>query len=122
MPRILVVDDHHALRELLCHALSSAGYECAMAADGEAAMGLLRTGNIDAMLLDYDMPKMTGVELLAQIRADPVLQGLPVVGMSGYDLDPADARAFTSFLRKPLSPRDVLFLLAQVAPLEPRPS
>jgi CheY-like chemotaxis protein len=117
MPLILVVDDHEAFRELLRRALSHAGYDCAVAADGEEALEVLRNQSVDAVLLDYDMPKMTGVELLRQIRSDPMLSKLPVVGMSGHELDPAEARSFTSFLRKPLSPRDVLFLLAQVAPL-----
>lgn len=117
MPLILVVDDHEAFRELLKRALTHAGYDCVVAADGPEALGVLREQPIDAVLLDYDMPHMTGVELLKQIRSDAATAKLPVVGMSGHELDPADARSFTSFLRKPLSPRDVLFLLAQVAPL-----
>jgi CheY-like chemotaxis protein len=117
MPLILIVDDHEPFRELLCHALDQAGYDSRVAGDAEEALGVLRAEPVDAMLLDYDMPKMSGVELLRQIRTDEGMTELPVIGMSGLELDPADARAFTSFLRKPLNTRDVLFLLAQVAPL-----
>ena len=49
----------------------------------------------------------------------PELADVPVIGMSGHDLDPADERSFTCFLRKPFSPSDVVFVLAQVAPLAP---
>jgi len=114
--RILVVDDNEALRENLQEALELEGYEVAVAADGVAALARLREDSrFAAVLLDLMMPGMDGRELLAQIRGDGRLAGLPVVMTTGQT--GARARAGVpadAFLTKPFGVRELLAALHQV--------
>jgi two-component system chemotaxis sensor kinase CheA len=78
--KVMVVDDQLTVRELERSILESAGYGVITAEDGRAAMDMLqRDGEIALVLTDIEMPRLTGLELLAEIRADPERSSLPVV-------------------------------------------
>jgi DNA-binding response OmpR family regulator len=80
MPRrILVVDDDPEIRSLTRLVLEGEGYLVDEAADGEAAVARAFTGDLDLVLLDVNMPKMTGWETLRVLKADPLLARVPVV-------------------------------------------
>lgn len=64
MSRILVADDDHAVRMLLCAVLSDAGYEVSSVEDGAAALEQVRHEPPDLLVLDLMMPRMTGHEVL----------------------------------------------------------
>ena len=83
-PSILVADDESINVELLTEWLHDAGYDVVAAADGVEALEILRAqaDRFDAVLLDRMMPKMTGTEVLAQMRADPVLSVMPTIFQS----------------------------------------
>ena len=86
--RVLVVDDTIFNRRLLVRLLTSIGHETLEAADGQAALDLLRdpaTAAVDVVLLDIVMPVMDGYETLAALKADPALRDLPVIVISGVD-------------------------------------
>ena len=68
MSRILVVDDDRATRHVLSKVLTSAGFTTTVAKDGVEALKALRTRRFDLMLLDVWMPRMNGLDLLAQLR------------------------------------------------------
>jgi len=68
MTRILVVDDDQTTRHVLKKVLTSAGFNATAAKDGVEALKLLRTQRFDLLLLDVWMPRMNGLDLLAQIR------------------------------------------------------
>ncbi|MEA2311122.1 MAG: two-component system, OmpR family, response regulator MprA [Solirubrobacteraceae bacterium] len=67
--RILVVDDEPAVRATLERALRVDGYEVALAADGEAALDLLSSTEVDAVVLDVMMPRLDGLEVCGRLRA-----------------------------------------------------
>jgi two-component system response regulator MprA len=67
--RILVVDDEHAVRDALRRALRLGGYDVQIAPGGDAALGLVRDGRPDAIVLDVLMPGMDGLELCRRLRA-----------------------------------------------------
>jgi two-component system OmpR family response regulator len=69
-PRILVVDDEVGMRELLTDVLRLEGYETTVAPDGLEAWALTRKNSFDLMIIDINMPKMDGFELLRKIRED----------------------------------------------------
>ena len=76
--RVLVVDDNETCRKVLLQQCSSWGLQASSAASGTEALALLRTkANLreyfDAVLLDYDMPGMNGLQLAARIKADPYI-------------------------------------------------
>jgi len=74
----MVVDDSKAIRLILSRNLSEMGYEVSSAADGAEALALLREG-ISLILVDWNMPRMNGLEFLKQLRADPRYSPVTVV-------------------------------------------
>ncbi len=77
--RILVVDDEPNNVDVLTRRLQRAGYDTAFAENGQAALDALAADSFDAVLLDYMMPGMDGMEVLQQIRADSALDDMPVL-------------------------------------------
>ncbi len=82
-PRILVVDDRHAARWLLVSSLRHHGYEAVEAADGPAALEALATGGFDGVLLNSQLPGMSGLAVLKRIRSAPSPVFLPVLFFTG---------------------------------------
>lgn len=76
---VLVVDDLADVRMLLTRSLARAGFRTRSAADGLEALEVLGREPVDLVLTDWMMPRCTGPELIAAVRADPALRGLPVV-------------------------------------------
>ena len=77
--RVLVAEDSITSRTLLKSILESAGYQVTTAVDGADAFAQLRSGEFDLIVSDVDMPRMSGFELTAKIRADKKMGELPVV-------------------------------------------
>ena len=78
--RFLVVDDFSTMRRMVRVVLHELGYEnVTEAEDGSSALPILKQGGIDFLVTDWNMPGMTGIELLKAIRADPALAKLPVL-------------------------------------------
>ena len=117
-PMVLVVDDEASVRTQISESLRDHGYRITEADDGENALRLVKELRPDAVVLDIELPSLNGNSVLESLRSDPETGRLPIIGMSGYDIDPAAERSFTCFLQKPFSPSDVVFVLAQVAPPE----
>jgi len=108
---VLVVDDHEAMRELLTRALTRAGVaQVRAAADGAAALALLRERPAQVILADRRMPGMDGLELIAAVRADAALAGARIIlltGAAGTE-DAARAAGADAVLVKPAPPSAVL--------------
>ena len=66
--RIVVIDDEEPVRTLLGKVLTRAGYEVDVAADGEAGLALFNGDAIDCLLVDKQLPAMTGLEVMAEVR------------------------------------------------------
>lgn len=78
--KILAVDDFPTMRRIVKTLLRQLGYtNVAEAEDGQAALTKLKQEKFDLVLLDWNMPRMTGLELLKAIRADDNLRNIPVV-------------------------------------------
>ena len=71
MKTCLVVDDSRAVREVARRLLEDLGFAVAEAADGMEALAWCRAAMPDAVLLDWNMPVMTGIEFLRRLRAEP---------------------------------------------------
>ena len=82
---ILIVDDNKVNRLLLSRSVEMLGYDVVPAENGRAAMQRLAAGGFDLLLLDIEMPEMDGFEVLAAIKADPDLRGLPVIVTSSVE-------------------------------------
>jgi len=83
--RVLVVDDSLTVRELERKLLVNRGFDVAVAVDGMDGWNMLRSEDFDLVVTDVDMPRMDGIELVSRIKADPRLQGVPVMVVSYKD-------------------------------------
>ena len=73
--KILVVDDFATMRKVIRNLLKQSGYEnVTEAEDGVAAMNVLKSTKIDFVISDWNMPNMTGIELLRAVRSDNELE------------------------------------------------
>jgi len=68
--KVLVVDDEETVRILLQRVLQAAGYDAVIAADGEEALSVIANGDIDVVLLDINMPGLSGMDVLGKISTD----------------------------------------------------
>lgn len=82
MKRILVVDDEADIRLLYQEELQEAGYQVAVAADGQEALRMVQQGRPDLMTIDIKMPGMDGVELLRRVRE--IYRDLPIIICTAY--------------------------------------
>lgn len=91
-PVILVVDDDAPILLLMRNLLREFGFEAVTAASGPEALERVRTHNPRVILLDRNMPGMTGDEVLQELRADDAKADLPVLILSGEPLEPDEIR------------------------------
>jgi len=103
-PRIVVAENDPEYRRTLLDFLDSEGYEGVEAVNGADALEKIRGGRRpDLILLDLDMPVLSGAEFLAVRESDPTLLMIPVIVISGAGDRPAEIGS-GSFLAKPVSP------------------
>jgi len=78
--KILIVDDFSTMRRIIKNLLRDLGFNnTAEADDGQTALPMLQSGNYDFLVTDWNMPGMTGIDLLKTVRADEKLAALPVL-------------------------------------------
>lgn len=78
--KAIIVDDSRAMRTILRRALTQAGFDVVEAGDGrEALEQLLESGPLDLALVDWNMPVMTGYELICEVRARRELDGMAIM-------------------------------------------
>jgi two-component system phosphate regulon response regulator PhoB len=111
MPRILVVEDEPAIRELLRVNLVDAGYEVQEASDAESAQGLLNAALPDLLLLDWMLPGQSGLAWAKRLRADNRTRDIPIIMVTARS-EEADRVAgleawVDDYVTKPFSPREL---------------
>src|SRR5206468_13085108 len=91
---VLVVDDDSAIRHLHTDLLTGAGYEVEVAADGAEALARVEARRPDIVLLDLDMPRVTGYEVCRRLKAQPSTRFIPVVILTGESAETARLQAW----------------------------
>lgn len=84
-PTILVVDDSPYMRRIITRVLEQAGYNVESVADGQSALEAIASGRPDLVVLDVMMPGLTGHEVCARIRANPLTATIPVILLTAMD-------------------------------------
>jgi signal transduction histidine kinase len=84
--RLLAIDDEPRILRLM-NAVLAGVYELTVAADGEQGLSLALSMRPDLILTDFNMPKMTGQELLRRLRLEPSLEDVPVIVLTGHEDD-----------------------------------
>lgn len=116
--KVLIVDDFSTMRRILKNILRQLGFENVVEADdGTTAMAKLKEHKIDFVVSDWNMPKMTGLELLKAMKADDTLKDIPFLmvtaealqenivaavkaGVSNYIVKPFDAATMSEKIDK----------------------
>ena len=113
MTKILVAEDERDIRELVAFTLTSlGGFEVVKANDGAEAVEKAREALPDLILLDVRMPKMTGYEACAQLKADPLTQNIPIVFLSAkgqeVDIQQGLGLGAEEYILKPFDPGELV--------------
>lgn len=116
--KVLITEDEPNIVESLSFILRRAGYEVMAVSDGEAAMAQLRAELPDAMILDLMLPRLSGFEVLKQVKNDPALARLPVLVLSAkgqaHDRRLVEDIGAEAFVTKPFSNRDIIERVGQL--------
>lgn len=106
--KILVIDDDKLIRESLVALLKNAGQNVVEAGDGEAGLALALSEKPDLVVTDVRMPKMTGLEMIEQLRADDWGKSVSVIILtndeSNDSINQALQSGVTTYFSKSLSP------------------
>jgi two-component system cell cycle response regulator len=109
---VLLVEDSSAIRALVRRMLVAGGHTVVEASGGAAALAACRERQPDVMLLDVEMPEMSGWDVLAAMKADPELRDVPVVFLTGRsdttDIVEGLRLGAHDYLRKPCQPTELL--------------
>jgi two-component system chemotaxis response regulator CheY len=116
--KILVVDDFSTMRRIIKNLLRDLGFNNVVEADdGKTALPILQQGGIQFLVTDWNMPGMTGIDLVKVVRADPNLKSIPILmvtaeakreqiiaaaqaGVNGYVVKPFTAAVLKEKLEK----------------------
>jgi CheY-like chemotaxis protein len=93
MPRLLIVDDNEQNRDLLSRRLQRRGFDVLLANDGQAGVEMARAEKPDLILMDMNMPQLDGWEATRQIKAEPDVAAVPVIGLTAHALEGDRERA-----------------------------
>jgi two-component system cell cycle response regulator DivK len=117
---ILYVEDNEYNRKIVRQLLSKTSYRLLEATDGEMGVESALAERPDLILMDVQLPKMSGLDATRRLRADPVTASTPIIvitsfALSGDDQKARDAGAST-YLAKPYSPRELLAKIREFLP------
>jgi two-component system, cell cycle response regulator DivK len=119
---ILYVEDNEFNRKIVKQLLAQTKYRLCEAADGETGLRMAQEQAPDLILMDVQLPKMSGLEATRRLRADPQTAAIPIVVITSYalsgDAEKAKAAGATTYLAKPYSPRDLLAKIREIVPEE----
>jgi CheY-like chemotaxis protein len=101
---ILVVEDDAATRELYRTALTVAGYHVIAVADGVDALRILEHEHPSAVILDLALPRLGGMDVYKELRAQPATRDIPVIIVTGTDARDVERNSVEHFIRKPVHP------------------
>ena len=115
MRKILVVDDDAELRMSLVSALSEGQYQVDQAVDGEEAVNKVKAGQYDLILMDVNMPRLTGIEALKEIKAhDPSIMVIMLTAFSNIrDAVEATRLGAYNYLEKPVKSDNLVYMIDQ---------
>ena len=117
---ILYVEDNEMNRQIVRDLLKRTTYKLIEAFDGEAGVAMALEHRPDLILMDIQLPKISGMEATRRLRADPTTANTPIVTITSFALSGDEQKAkeagATAYLAKPYSPRDLMALIRRILP------
>ncbi len=116
--RVMTVDDSASVRMMVRYALKGAGYEVVEAVDGVDALEKLAGMEVQAMVVDVNMPRMDGIEFVRKLREMPGHLETPVLMLTTEEnrsrVEDGRRAGANGWMVKPFSPEDLVQILKQV--------
>ena len=120
MKTVLYVEDNAFNRKIVRDLLARTSYRLIEALDGEAGVVTAREALPDLIIMDIQLPKLSGLDATRQIRAEPRTAGIPIIVITSFALAGDQQKAMeagaAAYLAKPYSPRELLAMIRQLAP------
>jgi two-component system cell cycle response regulator DivK len=117
---ILYIEDNEYNRKLVRQLMSRTSYRLIEAVDGEAGLALAREELPNLILMDVQLPKISGLDATRALKADTRTNHIPIIVITSFalsgDREKATAAGATGYLAKPYSPRELLALVRQYLP------
>ena len=117
---ILYVEDNEMNRQIVRDLLKRTQYRLIEAHDGEAGVAKALEIRPDLILMDIQLPKLSGFEAMRRLRAEPSIAATPIVAITSFALSGDDHKAkeagATAYIAKPYSPRELLALIRKTLP------
>ena len=119
---VLYVEDNEYNRKIVRQLLVRTTYQLREALDGETGVAMALEDPPDLVLMDVQLPKLSGLEATRAIRNDPRTAHVPVIIVTSFALSGDGPKAMeagaSAYLAKPYSPRELMTLIRQLAPEE----
>jgi CheY-like chemotaxis protein len=119
-PAILIIENEVSNRILIERVLSTRGYRCISASNGQEALNILDYEQVDLILTDLSMPVLDGYRTTQLIRERPALANVPIVAVTAYALSDENEAAMqigcNEYLTKPFKPRQLLEVVDRLLP------
>lgn len=104
----LVTDDSPTIRNMIAFTLRAIGVSTVEAADGQEALNKIESGNIDILIVDLNMPKINGLELISLLRKNPKYKKLPMIMVTTEtDRKKGLAAGANEYIVKPFKPQEL---------------
>jgi len=117
---ILYVEDNEFNRKIVRQLLTKTTYRLREAVDGEQGVASALAAPPDLILMDIQLPKMSGLDATRQLRGDPRTAAVPIIVVTSFalsgDEQKATAAGATAYLAKPYSPRELLAKIREIVP------
>lgn len=107
LKKVMIVEDNELNMKLFCDLIESCGYETLSVRDGNGAVDIVRQYLPDLILMDIQLPEVSGLDLTKEIKSDPKIKNIPIIAVTAFamrgDEERIRAGGCEAYISKPIS-------------------